>query len=590
MATKNKNQWNLAILYKSPSDPKIEEDMKAIEAAFETFSRWYGKGEKKYLVDASELLQALNDYEKLAGDCDPLPLMYFYSLKDMDSENSEASAKFALLSDRYTRAANKSTFFAIALGSITEENRKKFLEDASLAHFHVFLSRIFSDSRHYLSEKEENIMNFMHIPGNEMWVMGNERVLNGKTVKWKGKKVAVNELTAKIQNMTTQKERHIAWVEVAKTLENVAEFSEAEINAVYTYKKMSDELRGYKTPYEQTVLHYRNEPEVVMKLVSAVTKSASVPQRFYRLKAKMLKLRKLYYSDRGAKIGKIKRKFSFDESVKLYRDLLTNVDAKLPQILDKYLANGQIDVYPRVGKHGGAYCHSTYRSPTLLLLNHIDELYSYSTLAHEMGHAIHGELSRKQGPIYSEYSMVLAETASTFFESLAVEALMEKLTDKEKIILLHDRLNDDMATIWRQIACFNYEKDLHEAVRTKGYVPKEEICELHNRNMNKYLGPVFSLKPEDGYQFVQWSHIRRHFYVYSYAFGMLVSKALLRRYKADKKFWARIEEFLSSGGNDSPENILAKIGIDVRREEFWLEGIREIEENVKKLEELTKSR
>jgi oligoendopeptidase F len=203
-----------------------------------------------------------------------------------------------------------------------------------------------------------------------------------------------------------------------------------------------------------------------------------------------------------------------------------------------------------------------------------------------MGHAFHGELCQKQGTIYSSYSTSLAESASTLFETLAVEEVSETLSDKEKIIALHDRINDDIQTIFRQIACFNFEKDLHQAIRSKGYLTKEEIGWFHNKNMKAYLGPLYQFTENDGYFFVTWSHIRRFFYVYSYAYGQLVSKALVRRYRQDKKFWSKIEQYLSAGGKDSPENILKEIGLDVTKPEFWKEGLKELEENIIKLEKL----
>jgi oligoendopeptidase F len=225
--------------------------------------------------------------------------------------------------------------------------------------------------------------------------------------------------------------------------------------------------------------------------------------------------------------------------------------------------------------------------PTFVLLNHIDDLYSLKTFAHEMGHAFHAELSKGQGPIYCSYSTSLAETASTLFETIAGDAIYESLPDKEKIILLHDRISDSIASIFRQIACFNYENEIHQTIRTKGYMSKEELADAHNKHMQAYLGPALKMTRDDGYMFVSWMHLRYFFYVYSYAYGLLVSKALLRRYRKDKSFWKKIEQFLSAGGKDSPENILKEIGIDVSKPDFWKEGLKEIEDDIKKLEKLT---
>jgi oligoendopeptidase F len=205
-----------------------------------------------------------------------------------------------------------------------------------------------------------------------------------------------------------------------------------------------------------------------------------------------------------------------------------------------------------------------------------------------MGHAFHTELSKPQGPIYSSYSFSLAETASTFFESLAFEEIVESLPEKQRVIALHNQIDDDISTIFRQVACFNFENDIHNIVRKNGYISKEELADLHNKNMKAYLGPVFKMNHDDGYSFVQWWHIRQFFYVYSYAYGQLVSKALLRRYKKDKGFIKSIEKFLSAGGKDTPENILKEIGIDVTSGQLFQEGIDQIAEDIKRLERLIK--
>ena len=145
-----------------------------------------------------------------------------------------------------------------------------------------------------------------------------------------------------------------------------------------------------------------------------------------------------------------------------------------------------------------------------------------------------------------------------------------------------------MQTIFRQIACFNFETELHKAVRTKGEVAKEEIGTMLNRHMSSYLGPITKMDVMDGNFFVTWGHIRRFFYVYSYALGQLISKALYAEYKKDKRFIEKINKFLHAGGSDTPENIFRSIGIDVTKPDFWIRGLRSIEKDIEKLERLTK--
>jgi oligoendopeptidase F len=188
--------------------------------------------------------------------------------------------------------------------------------------------------------------------------------------------------------------------------------------------------------------------------------------------------------------------------------------------------------------------------------------------------------------MYQDYSTSVAETASTFFEAITFEKILAGLSDEEKITALHDKINDDVSTIFRQIAFFNFELELHTTVRAKGFVAKEEIAKMLNRHMENYLGPAFKLKDLDGYFFVQVSHFRRFFYVYSYAFGQLISKALFERYKKDPTYFAKIEQFLRAGGSDTPENIFKKIGINLKDPAFYELGLKSIEADIARLEKL----
>jgi oligoendopeptidase F len=255
--------------------------------------------------------------------------------------------------------------------------------------------------------------------------------------------------------------------------------------------------------------------------------------------------------------------------------------------LNSYITQGQIDALPKKGKKGGAYCSGEINQPTFVLLNHVDNVQSLMTFAHEMGHAFHTELSKSQSPLYQRYTISVAEVASTFFENIAFQEVFPKLSAKEKIIALHDRINDAIATVFRQVAAFNYELDMHRQVREKGALSKEEMATIHNKHMKAYLGPLFTMKEDDGYMFVQWPHLRYFFYVYSYAYGELISKALYARYKEDPSYMNEIEKFLSAGGSKSPEQIFKDIGIDTSKPEFFVKGFKSIEEEIKELEHLT---
>jgi oligoendopeptidase F len=155
------------------------------------------------------------------------------------------------------------------------------------------------------------------------------------------------------------------------------------------------------------------------------------------------------------------------------------------------------------------------------------------------------------------------------------------------MILLHDKIADDITTIFRQIACFNFENEMHESVRKEGFLPKDKLAELMSKHLKSYLGPTFNITNDDGYAFVGWPHIRRFFYVYSYAFGQLVSAALYEKYKQDKNYIKQVVKVLSAGNSNTPEGIFRSIGINPTKQFFEL-GLKKIDKDIDELEKLWK--
>jgi oligoendopeptidase F len=214
------------------------------------------------------------------------------------------------------------------------------------------------------------------------------------------------------------KQRRELYAKIIEAEKSNSDFAEAEINAVYNYKKILDEKRGYKHSYSETILSYENDEKSIIPFVNLVTKNFSISKRFYKLHTKLLKEKKILYADKNAKIGTIDKKFDFETSVSFVRNAFAEVDQKYADILDSFLAQGQIDVYPKKGKSGGAFCWSTGDNPIYVLLNHTENILSVETLAHEMGHAIHYHLAKAQPPHYQDFTLSTAETASTFFEQV----------------------------------------------------------------------------------------------------------------------------------------------------------------------------
>ena len=580
-------EWDLeGLYYGSLTDAKFKRDVSRGDRAVDAFVERYTL-DRSWLSDPKALCEALDVSEKLMHDVPSSPMMYAAYRKELNASDKEAEAVGNKLGELSAKRANKLMFFDLELAKVSPEKQAEFLASPELIEWRYWLTRLFEQAKHNLSESEEKILSLMGDVSAGRWMQMTENMLNVRTVGKGRSAMPVNEALGKISSIPQAAKRRALHAETMIELRALADAAESEINALVTRKKITDELRGFKEPFDATILGYENERASVLSLVETVTKRFDIAKRFYKVKAKLLKEKQLMYADRSASVGEARADISFVKAANAVRAAFAKLDPRYEKIFDRLVLNGQVDAYPRLGKTGGAYCSSGVGELTMVLLNHADTMHSLLTLAHEMGHAIHSERSKTQRPVYQGYSTVTAETASTFFERVAFEAITATLSEKEKIVALHDRVQDDIATVFRQIACFNFERDLHTMIRERGLLPKAEIAALLNTHMSAYLGPAVKLAENDGYFFVAWSHIRRFFYVYSYAYGQLVSRALGERVKQDPAFMATVDEkFLCAGGSATPEDIFAACGLDVRTPALFEEGLAGIERDVAELEKL----
>ena len=172
----------------------------------------------------------------------------------------------------------------------------------------------------------------------------------------------------------------------------------------------------------------------------------------------------------------------------------------------------------------------------------------------------------------------IAEVASTFMEDFVLQQLLFQSTLKQRLMLYMQKLDDDIATIFRQVAAYNFEKELHLMCQKKGYLASNTIGELFVKHMASYMGPYVEQSGGSNNYWVYWSHFRTFFYVYSYASGLLVSKSLQARVRQDPAYIKVVKQILTAGSSDSPQNIFKKYaGLDIANPKFWTTGLKEVE-------------
>lgn len=582
--------WNLKLLYNDINDKDIQRDIDESKKNVKLFvKKW--KNNNEYLKNPKTLSIALKEYEELMqeyGICTK-PSYYLFLSREIDQGNPILKSKENLLHSTCLELENSIQFFLLNISKIPKQKQKLFLESEDLKIYKHFLLSSFNQAKYLLTDKEEKIFNLESKTSYANWVnMLSEllqkqsiKILNEKGIK---KEVSYSEIS-KYLDSSKKEVRDYTAEQFYKVNNRYAQIAEYEINSILENKKISDEYRKIPRVDLPRLLSDDMEPNTVDTLRSVVTDSFDISQRFYKLKAKLLKQDSLAYYERNVKVDDIKQEFSFEKSINIVKEVFKKLDKEFLDIMQMYESQGQYDAYPKRGKEGGAFCVGVgSKYPTYILLNHNDRLQDVLTIAHESGHGIHTEYSNNQNPLNQGYSTACAEVASTFFENFVLENISESLSEKEKDLLLFKSLEEDVSTIFRQIACYNFELELHKQFRDKGFLSKDDISKIFTQEMSKYLGESVLKDKHMQLGWIYWSHIRSFFYTYSYASGLLISKYLQNLVKEDTQNIKYVKEFFKAGDSKSPKEIFLDMGMDISKKEFWEIGLKEVEEKLSYLE------
>lgn len=580
-----KTEWDLSgLYYKNERDPRIEQDLAAAEAAYEAFARKWRT--KDFIRSERTLFAALTEYEALAGNAAlSRPGRYFGFRSVLNAKDEVADKRMALIGERLRKASDKILFFTLTLGALPKAKQRALLRAKTLSRFRYHLERVFLAAKHHLTEPEERIINLKAAQSSGRWVEMTDKLIANRTIRWQGKDVHIPEALELIDQLQPKDKRRI-WALIMREMRQIGEVAEHEFNALITDVRTEDDVRGYEKPYSATALSYEDSERSIERLVHAVsTKGFELSRSFYKLKAKYHGVDTLHYTQKYDPIGAAPE-IPFEQAVEICRDVFYGLKPLYGEIFDTMLTRGQIDVYPRKGKRGGAFMSAAVGHPVHVFLNHTSTMKALETLAHEMGHAIHAHRSATQSPLYAGHSTTTAETASTLFENLLFDAVYAQANDRDRTTLLHDRITRDISTIERQIAFFNCELAIHTTIKEQGGMTNVELARTMQKHLASYLGPAVTVDEDDGYSYVYIPHLRYGFYVYTYAFGILMSTLMANEYKEDSRYIEKIDEFLCAGESDTVANIFRKIGIDTEREDTFLNALDNHKRDIQTLSKL----
>ncbi len=591
----SKNNWNFDLLLGAGGEKNLDKiRKKAEEESYKFINKWQNRTD--YLEKPEILKETLDEYENWSRYYGSNSTEdYYYDMRQAQNVNDpKLKAQANKSTEQADKILNDIRFFTLNLAKISNDKQTSFLKSNILSDYRHFLKTLFQEAKHTLTEGEEKIMTLQGEPARGNWIRMTSGFISReeKDIKIKNKKEKFNyEQLVTLMAHQDKKIRDQASHAFNEILAKYVDVAEAEMNAILKNKKISDELRGYSRPDSARHLHDDIDSQVVDIMLEAVSNKFNISQRFYKLKTKFVKQTKLAYHERNIPVGKSDIEITYPEATSLVQKVLSKIDSEFGDIYQGFCQRGQFNVFPTKNKHGGAFCASGLIShPTYILLNYTNRLNDALTIAHEVGHGINNELQRKtQNALNFGTPLATAEVASTFMEDFVLEEILQKeSSDKAKLSIAIMRLNSDISSIFRQVACYRFEQELHKTFREKGYLSKEEIGKIFQKHMKSYMGPAVIQSPGSENWWVYWSHIRSFFYVYSYASGLLISKAMQKKVKENPKFIEKVKQFLSAGSSASPKDIFSKMDIDITDKKFWETGLKEIEQNLAEAEKLAK--
>lgn len=579
--------WDLSDLYKSNDDPQLVKDKIDVLSEAEAFALKY-KGSIAQL-EISEFKTMLQDYEELQDKGGKIG-SFAYLQWSTDTTNPDFGKLVQESNELSSELSQRLVFLNVEWLSISDTEAQKIIDHPELSFYRHYLESSRRYKNHVLNEDQEQILSAKGVTGRSAWIRFFDETIGKAKFELDGKEYAEQEVLSKLHD-GDRKLRIRAHASLSKKFNELSHPLTYVFNTLLADKSTNDKLRKYPSWITSRNMANETDNTTVDALVDSVTSKYSLVQRYYRLKAKLLGLSEMYDYDRYAPMIDNESTISWDEARKMVLDSYTEFHPRMGEITQEFFDKNWIDAAIKPGKRGGAYSASTVPSVhPYVFMNFDGKIRDVQTLAHELGHGVHQYLSRQQGPLQSGTPLTTAETASVFGEMLVFQNLLKKLTDpKEKLALIIGKIDDTIATVFRQISMNRFEDSMHTARREQGELTTEQFSELWMEQQRALYGDSVTLTEEYG---IWWSYIP-HFlhtpgYVYAYAFGELLVLALYEEFTEKPNGFAdQYMKLLSAGGSEWPHDLVSRMGIDIRDPKFWDKGLSSFERMIEEAEELS---
>jgi oligoendopeptidase F len=579
------SKWDLVDLFPGYDSTEMKDAFKQLKTAVTQFEEFREKLKSNMDLDEFySLVKQQESWYRLIGRISQFSGLWFSE----NTQNQNAIAFQGKVQQFVSELKNRVIFFSLWWKSLSDAEAVRFIEHAG--EYTYWLNQIRKFKPYTLTEAEEKIINIKNVTGSSsiirLYNMLTNRYVFEVEVDGEMKKLTRGELMSLVFGSDSDV-RSRAYQELYKVYgDDGLILGQMYQTIVRDFHNENIDLRKYQHPISWRNLNNDVPDEVVDTLLEVAKKNTAIFQRYFKLKAKWLKMDKLRRYDIYAPITSSVKKYEFDEAANLVLKVFNDFDPKLKELAKRVLDQNHLDSEIRQNKRGGAFCSSSDPELTpYVLVNYNGKADDIATLAHELGHAIHAMLAENHNVFNYHSSLPLAETASTFSEMLLIDELLATETDEEvRRDILFGQIADNYATIMRQIFFALFEKEAHNLITED--VSVDRLCEKYMENLKLQFGDSLELSDEFRWEWVSIPHLYLYpFYVYAYSFGQLLVLSLYQQYKNEgKSFIARYLEMLAAGGSKSPVDILDRAGFNVRNPEFWQGGFDVLSEMVSQLE------
>jgi oligoendopeptidase F len=577
--------WDLSDLYDGGDDPRIEQDVEQTEAAAAAFrERYYGRVAE---LTADELREAIEERERIESQF-TRAIYYAHLWFATDMSDSPRGALVARLTEKGAAIDTQLLFFGLELAALEDEHADALIAGDELERWRHWLRSVRKFRPYLLTEPEEKIFTEKAVSGFSAWDRLYDELLGAIRVDLDGTEVGFEEAMAKLYS-ADRDERRGASEAVTVALAPGLRTRTFVFNTIAVDKSIDDRLRGYATWISARNLSNDTTDEAVQALVEAVVGRYDVVQRYYRLKARLLGLDRIAFYDRMAPLADDPTQVAWGEASELVLAAFSDFSQETGDIIERFFRESWIDAPPREGKRPGAFCATNVPDAhPYVFMNFTGDRRSVLTLAHELGHGLHGYLAQPLGLFNASTPLTTAETASVFGEALTFKRLLAREDDpRRRLNLLAGRIEDSIATVFRQIAMNRFEDAVHTWRRGEGELSPEKFEEIWIETQVAMFADSVDV---EGYA-TWWSYIP-HFigtpgYVYAYTYGFLFALSIFRKYELEGD--SMVEPYLDllrTGGSKPPQELAEMVGLDLADPAIWGAGIDALSAELEEAEAL----